>query len=119
MLVLELIERLTDYIQFVNLRGHCRETRCETRLLFFSKKERSRRGLTTSVGLFLSTSEDGGVLENRVIFLSDGIEGIVEACVAAREADGRLLDGLIWGTLGLQLLVLWREIIKILVVRER
>lgn len=27
MLVLELIERLTNYIQFVDLRGHCRETR--------------------------------------------------------------------------------------------
>ena len=27
MLVLELIERLTDYIQFVDLRGHCGETR--------------------------------------------------------------------------------------------
>jgi hypothetical protein len=26
MLILELIERLTDYIQFVDLRGHCRET---------------------------------------------------------------------------------------------
>ena len=30
--------------------------------------------------------------------------------MAAREADGRLLDRLIWGTLGLQLLVLWRQI---------
>ena len=30
--------------------------------------------------------------------------------MAAREADSRLLDRLIWGTLGLQLLVLWRQI---------
>lgn len=30
--------------------------------------------------------------------------------MATREADGRLLDRLIWSTLGLQLLVLWRQI---------
>jgi len=30
--------------------------------------------------------------------------------VATRETDGRLLDRLIWGTLGLQLLVLWGQI---------
>jgi len=66
--------------------------------------------LTTCVSLFLCASKDGGVLENDVEFLADGIERIVEAYVATREADCRLLDRLIWGTLGLQLLVLWRQI---------
>jgi len=62
--------------------------------------------LTTCVSLFLCTSEDRGILENGIEFLTDGIERIVEACVATGEAYGRGLDRLIWGTLGLQLLVL-------------
>jgi len=88
MLILELIERLTDYIQFVNLRGK------------------------TSVGLFLCAPEDRGVLEDGVEFLADDIERIVEACMATREAYGRLLNRLIWRTLGLQLLVLRKWIAR-------
>jgi len=104
MLVFELIERLTDDIQFIDLRGHCRDT------LEHDFSQALRKGLTTCVGLFLCASEDRGVLEDNVELLTDGIKRIVEACVATREADGRLLDRLIWGTLWLQLLVLWRQI---------
>ena len=107
MLVFELIERLTNDVQFVDLRGHCRDTLGTRRA-----EIRKERGLTTGVGLFLCASEDCGVLKDSVELLADGIERVVEACMATREADGRLLDRLIGGTLGLQLLVLLRRIAR-------
>jgi hypothetical protein len=73
---------------------------------FLSQEQEYYKLLTTGVGLFLCAPEDRGVLENSVEFLADDIEGIVEACMTTREAYGRLLNRLIWGTLWLQLFVL-------------
>ena len=64
-----------------------------------------QKGLATSVDLSLRASEDGSVLENRVVFLSDGIERIVE--VRGRSRIRRQTVGLFQTHLDAVLLLLY------------